>query len=321
MLDFTQGSMDWDKIEKEVGGEEKKSFRDDKEWKLSRDDNDNGAALIRLLPDPEGNKFKKIFSHTLQAWDNVNKKKIWFIASSPQTVGKECPVSNVWSALYNLGTDASKSESKKFNRKMQFVTNIKVLKDPANPENEGQIKILKMGVKIKDRIVEAMNPSDTNRAMGEQPKEMYNPLYGANVKLKIKKAAGFLNYDDTSIEECSSIYGSPEEAKNDIIENGILLEEYVGADAFESYEALQKRLRYFFKFYEPEFMDKKEFFDLINPIIGNDEQSSTVSVPSNTSKPEETQSTHTEKTAPAPKAEPATVQVQEDDDLSFLDGL
>ena len=66
-LDFsTAGAMDWGSLEKNLGANvtaEKKSYKDDRFWTLSRDENDNGAAMIRLLPDPEGTPFIQFFNH------------------------------------------------------------------------------------------------------------------------------------------------------------------------------------------------------------------------------------------------------------------
>ena len=269
-LTFTNGSMDWSSLEKNLSDnitKEKKSYDDNRFWKLSRDENDNGGAIIRLLPDPTGTPFIQRYNHAFQSFDAVNKKKRWYINNSPETIGEACPVSELWSKLYSLGTDEAKKEAKKFSRKIKFITNIKVIKDPANPQNEGKIFLWEFGTKLKDKFMAALQPSDSEIAMGEEPKQLFNPLAGNNIKLKIKKAAGFLNYDDTEIMGVSSIYPDVESAKADIIENAFKLDEFMSSDAFDTYEELKKKMKYVLEAYNPEFMDPVQFKTIVSEIL------------------------------------------------------
>jgi hypothetical protein len=220
MLDI--GNMNWDELEKSLGEDVKKAkkdYKDDRFWTLSRDENNNGGAIIRLLPDPNGVPFIQMYSHAWQSYDPIKKKKRWYINESPSIIGLEDPASDFWGALYSLGTDEAKLEARNFSRKIQYYTNIKVIKDPANPQNEGKIFIWKFGTKLKDKIMAALKPSEADIQMGEEPKQLYNPLTGNNIKLKAKEVAGFVNYDDTTIAEVSAIYNSKEEAEADIKEH------------------------------------------------------------------------------------------------------
>jgi len=274
MAGLDLGNMDWGSLEKNLGENitEKKSFKDDRFWTLSRDENDNGGAIIRLLPDPNGTPFVQLFNHAFQSFDNVNKKKRWYINNSPQTVGDECPASDLWSALYNEGSEDGKLEAKNFGRKISFYTNIKVIKDPVNPQNNGKIFIWKFGTKLKDKFMAALNPSDNDIAMGEEPKELYNPIGGCNIKLKIAKVGGFLNYDSTTIENPSSIYNSVEEAKTDIIENAYKLDEFNSSDSFESYEELSKKMRYVLECYTPKNLSPQRFSEVVAPFLAKTQE-------------------------------------------------
>ena len=269
-LDFTAGSMDWASLEKNLGEsitKEKKSYTDDRFWKLSRDENDNGTALIRLLPDPTGTPFISLFNHAFQSFDAVNKKKRWFINNSPQSINEPCPASDLWSALFNAGTDEAKTEAKNFSRKISFYANIKVIKDPSNPQNEGKIFLWKFGTKLKDKFMAALNPSETDRAMGEEPKQLFNPLTGCDIKLKIKKAAGFLNYDDTEVMAVSATYPDGETAKTDILENAHDLSEFLKPEAFETFDELKGKLKYVLDCYQPKNMDATMFKSIVAPLF------------------------------------------------------
>ena len=215
--------------------------------------------------------------------------------------------------------------------------NIKVIKDPANPQNEGKIFLWEFGTKLKDKFVQALNPSDADRQMGEEPKELFNPLTGCNVKLKIKKAAGFLNYDDTTIEAQSSVYADGETAKNDIINNAYKLSEFLQPEAFETYDELKGKLKYVCDCYQPKSMDAVTFKNVVNEVLGGTSaapQTQTTEAPINTgldmSAPVQQAPAQVEQApvqqAPA-QVEQAPVQTQTQapasggDDLSFLDDL
>ena len=271
-LDFNAtGTMDWASLEKNLGANikaaGKKNYDDDRFWKLSRDENDNGGAIIRLLPDPTGTPFIQRYNHAFQSFDNVNKKKRWYINISPETIGLPCPASELWSALYGLGTEEGKKEARKFSRKIKFMTNIKVIKDPANPDNEGKIFLWEFGTKLKDKFMAALTPSDSEIAMGEKPKELFNPLSGCNIKLKISKVAGFLNYDATEIMPASSIYENADEAKTDILDNAYKTEEFMKPEAFESYEELKSKMKYVLETYNPEEVDPAIFKNIVAKVL------------------------------------------------------
>jgi len=327
-LDFTQGNMDWSQLEKNLGAnitKEKKDYGDDRFWSLSRDENDNGGAIIRLLPDPDGTPFIQLFSHAFQSFDAVNKKKRWYINNSPQTINEPCPASELWSALYNAGTDEGKEEARNFSRKINFYANVKVIKDPANPQNEGKIFIWKFGPKLKDKFMAALNPSEADRQMGEEPKQLFNPLTGCNIKLKIKKAAGFLNYDDTTIEASSSIYPDGETAKADIIENAHKLSEFMKVESFETYEELKGKMKYVLEAYQAKSMDSVMFKQIVAGIVGTGSatQAAKPTQPPIDTGMDSVQSEPQVQTS-QPVQETPTVQTPKptaSDDLSFLDDL
>lgn len=270
-LDFNTAG-NWDQMAQNLTpgtlGQEKKSYKDDRFWTLSRDENENGAALIRLLPDPDGTPFIKVYSHAVQSWDAVNKKKRWYLNTSPETIGAPCPASELWSALYNQGSNEAKEEAKQFSRKMNYYVNILVVKDPLNPENDGQIKLWKFGTKLFDKFMAALNPSEQDRAMGEQPKELFNPLTGNNIKLKIKKANGFFNYDDTTIEQAVSVYADAETAKNEIITKAHKLSEFMEPASYKTYEESVKQLKWVTEVYTPKNLDPMLFKSLVEQTLG-----------------------------------------------------
>ncbi len=120
---------------------------DDGFWKPEVDKSGNGMAIIRFLPAPEGEDvpFVRIWDHGFQG------KGGWFIEKSLTTLGQKCPVSEYNSMLWNSGTEAAKAFVRsKSKRRLSYYSNIYVVKDPANPENEGKVFFYKYGKRIFD---------------------------------------------------------------------------------------------------------------------------------------------------------------------------
>ena len=131
------------------------SNEDNRFWTPSVDKAGNGYAVIRFLPEPKGEDLPwvRVFSHGFQG--PAGK---WYIENSLTTFNEKDPVSEYNSSLWNNGTDAGKEQARKQKRRLSYIANIYVVKDPANPENEGQVKLYKFGKKIFDKLNEKMNP-------------------------------------------------------------------------------------------------------------------------------------------------------------------
>ena len=210
------------------------SSGDDRYWKLECDKAQNGYAVIRFLPAPDGEDmpFVKMYSHAFQA------KGGWYIENSLTTLGQKDPVSEFNSELWNNGTDAGKDQARKQKRKLTYIANIMVVKDPANPQNEGGVFLYKFGKKIFDKIMSAMQPEF-------EDEEAINPFdfwEGASFKLKAKNVAGYRNYDSSEFGRVEALLGGDDDALEALWNKQHSLAELVAADQFKDYETLKKRL-------------------------------------------------------------------------------
>jgi hypothetical protein len=147
----------------------------------------------------------------------------------------------MFSKLWNEG---KKEEAKLFGRSIRYITNIKVIKDPANPQNEGKIFLFDMSQTLFDKIKGAMTQTDAMKALGEEPIPVYDPINGNNFLIKVKMGAnGILTYEDSKFDgKPSAIYESEEEALKDIKENAHSLDEFLSPENFLSYEELKEKL-------------------------------------------------------------------------------
>ena len=208
---------------------------DDRLWKPEVDKSGNGYAVIRFLPAPDGEDlpWAKLYTHAFQSSGG------WYIENSLTTLGQKDPVSEHNSQLWNSGVDSDKEVARKQKRKLSYYSNVYVVKDPSNPSNEGKVFLFRYGKKIFDKITAAMQPEFED----ETPINPFDFWAGANFKIKIKKVAGYWNYD-------SSEFAAPEplldddEAMEAVWKQEHSLAEIVAPDQFKSYEDLKKRLNY-----------------------------------------------------------------------------
>ena len=233
------------------------SSGDDRLWKLEVDKGGNGYAVIRFLPAPDGEDlpFVKLYSHAFQGPGG------WYIENSLTTLGQKDPVSEYNTMLWNNGTDAGKEAARKQKRKLTYIANIYVVKDPANPANEGKVMLYKFGKKIFDKITAAMQPEFED----EEAIDPFDFWQGANFKLKAKNVAGYRNYDSSEFARQDSLL-EDDDAMEAIWKKEYSLEEFTNADQFKSYDDLKKRLDYVLgikgspKFQDQETVEQEEDF-------------------------------------------------------------
>ena len=208
---------------------------DDRLWKLDVDKRGNGYAVIRFLPAPDGEDlpFVKLYSHAFQGPGG------WYIENSLTTLGQKDPVSEYNTQLWNNGTDSGKETARKQKRKLTYTSNIYVVKDPANPENEGKVFLFKYGKKIFDKLTAAMQPEFED----EESIDPFDFWQGANFKLKAKNVAGYRNYDSSEFAAQSPLLDD-DDALEALWKKELSLAEIVAADQFKSYDDLKRRLNY-----------------------------------------------------------------------------
>ena len=206
---------------------------DDRLWKLEVDKAGNGYAVIRFLPAPDGEElpWAKVWSHAFQGPGG------WYIENSLTTLGGKDPVSEYNRLLWNSGNDADKDLARKQKRKLTYISNIYVVKDPTNPENEGKVFLYKFGKKIFDKLTAAMQPEFED----EEAIDPFDFWKGANFKLKAKNVAGYRNYDSSEFSATSALLDD-DDALEAIWKKQYSLEEFTAADQFKSYGDLEKRL-------------------------------------------------------------------------------
>jgi hypothetical protein len=208
---------------------------DDRLWKPTMDKSGVGSAVIRFLPAPSGCEYPWV-----QVWSHAFKGPGgWLIDNCLTTLGSSCPICEANRELWNTGSKDNQNIVRDRKRKLSYYSNIYIVKDPGNPDNEGKVFLYKFGKKIFDKISAAMQPEFED----EQPINPFDFWKGANFKLKILKKDGYWNYDKSEFASPSVLLDDEEDLEK-IYESLYDLNEFTNLNEFKSYEDLKKRLEY-----------------------------------------------------------------------------
>ena len=205
-------------------------------WQPEVDKAGNGMAIIRFLPAPAADgddalPWVRVFNHGFQGPGG------WYIENSLTTLNQKDPVSEYNSILWNSGIEANKEIARKQKRRLTYISNILVVSDPKNPENEGQIRLYKFGKKIFDKISEAMNPEFAD----ETPLNPFDFWEGANFKIKIRQVEGYRNYDKSEFDSITPVDGDDDKLEA-IWKKEYSLKEFLEPKQFKSYDTLKAKL-------------------------------------------------------------------------------
>jgi len=223
-----------DELSKMTSNGSQNSTEDDRFWQPTVDKLGNGYAIIRFLPPPkdEDLPFVRLFSHGFKGPSGS-----WYIENSRTTLGESDPVGELNSKLWNSGIEADKEQARAQKRRLHFISNVYVVKDPGNPDNEGKVFLYKYGKKIFDKLNDLMNPQFDD----EEPVNPFDFWGGANFRLKIRQVEGYRNYDKSDFDDPKPLSDDDEELEQ-IWNKQHSLQEFLDPKNFKSYEELQTRL-------------------------------------------------------------------------------
>lgn len=228
-----------EKLTKAVASADNKKAKesDPRFWTLAVDKANNGSAVIRFLPAPSGEDvpFVKIISHSFKG------PKGYYVEKSLRTFGERDPVHEYNGELWNLGTEDAKKQASAQKQSISFYSNIYVVKDPANPENEGKVFLYRYGKKIFDKINSKLSPEDEDEAKVD----VFCPWEGCNFRLKAKEVGGYRNYDSSDFASPKPLFDNDEEMET-VWKQCHSLEALVDRNnpdsGWKTYDELKKRL-------------------------------------------------------------------------------
>lgn len=231
--DFSKITSEFEKITNP--GASSKSFDDDRLWKLDRDKAGNGSAIIRFLPQIEGDDLPwvRIFNHGFQGPTGR-----WYIENSLSTIGEKDPLGDLNTKLWNSGSEADKETARKQKRRLNYTCNILVISDPKHPENEGQVKLFKFGKKIFDMIMDKAKPTFED----ETPVNVFDLWEGANFRIRIRQVDGWPSYDKSEFDSPSELFNGDEDKLVALVNKQYPLREFLDKKNFKTFEELSRKL-------------------------------------------------------------------------------
>lgn len=144
---------------------------------------------VRLLPNlttPE----KSFFHYFEHGWVSFATGQ-YVRALSLQTFGDRDPISEERFKTLRLGSEEDKKKAELVRRSEHWMVNAYVIEDPTNPDNNGQIKIIRYGKQLAKVIDQAIN--------GEDAEEFGAKIFdlsksGCSLKIKVEKQGDYPSY-------------------------------------------------------------------------------------------------------------------------------
>jgi hypothetical protein len=227
-------------LQQELEAPKQNNGPDERFWTLKVDKAGNGTATIRFLPAPgdESAPFIRYYQH---GFKNPTTGQ-YYIEKSLSTIGQTDPVFEYNSKLWNTGLESNRAIARAQKRNTNFVSNIYVVKDPAQPENEGKVFLYRYGKKIFDMLNACMTPDEE---AGEEAFDPFDLWTGANFILRANKngegAMAFRSYDKSKFAAAGPLL-KDDDAMEKIWKSEYSLEALIAPDQFKSYEELKARL-------------------------------------------------------------------------------
>lgn len=263
------------------------TYNDDADefWRPSVDKVGNGESIIRFLPAHAGEDFPfvRIFTHGFKGPTGS-----WYIENSRTTIGENDPVGELNTTLWNSGSEEDKQQARDQKRKLSYISNVYIIKDKLEPENEGKVRKFRYGKKIFDKLNAMMNPEFDD----EEAVNPFDLWEGANFRMRIKQVDGYRNYDSSKFDEPAPLFDNDDEMEA-VWKQTFSLNAHVSPDQFKTYDELKAKLY--------------RVLALDTPVVSKKTNESVVAEPV------------TKKTAAAPKTR--AVVEDEDDDMDAFRNL
>ena len=229
-----------EKIKTTVESKGSNSYEDERIWNVTFDKEKGGSAVIRFLPSPDGGSempYAKVIKHFFQG---ANGK--YYTEKSLRSLQKSDPVADLNYRLYNSKIKSNMDQASNQKQKPRFYSNILVIKDPANRENEGKVFLYEYGPAIDNLIQESLFPD----AVLDPDAESVNPFNvfeAPNLVIKVKpQQLGkniVPNYEKTAFDhKITELDGDIAE----IVNSGYSLKEFTDPSTFKTFEELGKKL-------------------------------------------------------------------------------
>jgi len=162
--------------------------------------------VVRFVPNV-ANPNSTIVHYFNHIWKSVLTNQL-VSTLCPSTYGERCPIDEYRSKVYNTKDQNKIDAIKPIRRDEKWLANVYVVKDPSNPENQGQVKILRFGKQIFNIIQEAIAGEDAEE-LGARIFDLSDK--GCNLRIKVEENdGGYAKYTMSRFMSPSALEGAPD---------------------------------------------------------------------------------------------------------------
>ena len=212
---------------------------------LASSESKGSATFNEIMPTKAGNTYtvrllpyakdasKTFFHYYNHGWNSYATGQ-YVQTLSPQTFGERDPISEERFRVLRTGSEEEKEKMQAIRRLEKWLVNIYVVDDPANPDNNGKVKILRYGKQLQKIITEAIE--------GEDAEEFGPRIFdlgpdGVNFKIKVEQQGDFPTYVSSRFTTAGKINLSEDEQK-DIYDGGFDLSEVFTLKSYDDHKGM-----------------------------------------------------------------------------------
>lgn len=211
--------------------------KDERIWKPTFDKAGNSYSVIRFLPAPDSDvPWAKYYEHFFRGPSGK-----YFVEKCPTTLGKECFVCYQNKARWNSGAESDKRIASQRKRNLYYMSNIYVIRDQENPENEGKQFLYRYGAKIFEKLMSVIAPQFED----DKPMDPFNLLRGAALKLKARTVTvdgnSFPSYDMSEFATPEPFFGGDEKKLRAVFDNLYGLKEFIDPSNYLEFDEMKTK--------------------------------------------------------------------------------
>ena len=190
------------------------------------------TTVVRLVPNVKSPE-KTFFHYYSHSWESFSTGRFTSVIS-PQTFGERDPISEVYLSIQKHGSEEEKKKARVLARRENWLVNVYVVNDPVNPENNGEVKILRYGKQLHKVIMDALQ-GDESDEVGERMFDLSDK--GCNLRIKCERQGDFPTYVSSKFALPSALEGV--EDSNELYESVHSLDDIYNV---KSYDDLKQTL-------------------------------------------------------------------------------
>jgi hypothetical protein len=159
--------------------------------------------VVRLIPNISAPE-RTLYHYFHHVWKSAITNQFVSVLC-PKTYGEGCPIDEYRSKIWNSKNDAEIQKIQPIKRNENWLANVYIVKDPTNPDNQGQVKVLRFGKQLFKIINDAISGDDADE-FGAKIFDLSDK--GCNLRIKVEaNEGGYPSYTSSKFLSSSPLEG------------------------------------------------------------------------------------------------------------------